>query len=525
MAQDNLPYISEYADEIISGYRTLVRAPVGSGKTTLALRELPSRGRTIFITSRVATARQSLREVTGEYVRYDGLDYQAASIGQETDATTLVIATQWNIKDKIGKDPLYLSNFDYIVIDEIHCLLSDSFADSSYCLHEEIRSLPVNKHVIGLSACAEYVKDLDILQGWQWLNLTGNVRSSKPETVSTVSSANDYWSILLKSGDERRAIVFVQTVKKAYALAQRLVSVGIQSIAITSNNKDEEDKPAEKQAYNHICQTSRLPDDAWVLVTTSKLREGVNIFDERVKVVISELTDYVSLVQCPGRVRVGSFDFVVLVSKVDHNLIKDFESNLSEAKKYDATLAEVERHLVSQNDESKYSLPDGSGPITHVDEHVMLILDSVPATIKSFMVRDKLNTYPRWIVNHLYVMQDEKRKNDFAVFRNNPEKYLCRVLDTDVQTYRKMIAWRILGHLVDQDILVTDDMRLDLIAQFAAYGIVGPGAGGKTSSGSATSFVPLFRRTGIKQVTRGRKKYLVSTLNVSGPQLQDDENH
>ena len=493
MAEDNLPYISEYSDDILSGYRTLVRSPVGSGKTRLALHDLPLIGRTLFITSRITTARQSMNEI----VHYDGSSYHVACLGYETDETRLVITTQWKARTVFEQNLFIFTHFDFIVIDEIHFLLSDSFADAPYYINELLRFIPDDCKVIGFSACAEYLRDNGYLTEWRWLDYTGLVRSSKPKTITKVRKPAEYDEILAKSTSDSRAIVFRQTVEDANELADALNARHIPSIAISSKPADGELPEDQKLAYQYICEYSVLPDNIHVLVATSRLREGVNICDSRVKVVINELTDYVSLVQCAGRVRVGEYDYIIVWDTADPNIDRRFEEKLAVAKKHERSLEAVADFLVLQNltfinDESVR----GHEP-PHLDQNIRHILKGIDPDLKKIMILDSFEAYPRWKVYMQSVIQNRIRQADHDLLKQDPDGYLESVLHIRVQDYKVMIAWRLLEHLVDQEINVTNDMRLRLIAQFAAFGIVGRGPGGKKSTQSKTSFKPLLNGVGI----------------------------
>lgn len=61
----------------------------------------------------------------------------------------------------------------------------------------------------------------------------------------------------------------------------------------------------EALTYAHLCAKERFPDGIDLIITTSKLREGINIHDESLKFMITELWDSVSLVQAQGRARLG----------------------------------------------------------------------------------------------------------------------------------------------------------------------------------------------------------------------------
>ena len=90
----------------------------------------------------------------------------------------------------------------------------------------------------------------------------------------------------------------------------------MRAVAITSQkdkrnkvyNANEEITEQERLSglvFQDLRGQEHLYSDIDIIIATTKLREGINIKDNAVKAVITDLRDSVSLIQCAGRVRQG----------------------------------------------------------------------------------------------------------------------------------------------------------------------------------------------------------------------------
>ena len=103
-------------------------------------------------------------------------------------------------------------------------------------------------------------------------------------------------------------------------MESKLRARGISAVAITSQpenriTQDNSGYQEEQRALLCLEYNTHWPDHVSVLITTSKLREGINLHDSTIKTVITELKDVVSLIQCSGRVRHGVEEFCVVTDK------------------------------------------------------------------------------------------------------------------------------------------------------------------------------------------------------------------
>lgn len=149
---------------------------------------------------------------------------------------------------------------------------------------------------------------------------------------------------LKQANEENKVLYFVETTDKAYQLEREYLDLGIRACAITSKpeNRINAYPDKDEQSLNRILAKSiaalecleeneRFPDEIDLIITTSKLREGINIKDKRNKLIITELRDSVSLIQCAGRNRYG-VDRFMIVDGLKQNVSKDYGEVYQRAK-------------------------------------------------------------------------------------------------------------------------------------------------------------------------------------------------
>lgn len=292
-------YIIDFKDDILKYKRIILNAPVGSGKSTFALEYLPKLGNTLIIVSRICIEDQFENIVVNYYTAHN-----------------ITICTQWYVANNYIDTRLY----DIIVVDESHFLISDTFATGAYHVGELLKRVSSKTTVILMSACAGRARTFiqeELGMYMQYINLDGKVHSVKPLRISTAKAKQAHQE-LDKADINFKIIYFCQAKKEVSRLTNIYQSKGIKCIGITSqsiltNNSGEASK--EKEVYDYLIKESKFPDDIDVIFCTSKLREGININDPRVKVLITELKDKVSLIQCAGRIRHGVENMIVIYDK------------------------------------------------------------------------------------------------------------------------------------------------------------------------------------------------------------------
>ena len=298
--------ITDYIESILlqNNNRILLQAGVSSGKSYMATESLPEKGNVLIITSR-----KIIKESIGN------------SAIRQTHAHQVTVLHIWDIQRDIHKY-IGTNKFAFIVIDEIHFLLSDTYADAAVYMVDFIKSIPTDVRVIMMSACADRVKGFlegDMGVKVDFVDLTKITRTVKPQKALTIT-ARQSWAHLERASKDNKILYFAATTADAYELESKLRARGISAVAITSQpenrkTQDELGFQEEQSALRCLEYNTHWPDHVFVLITTSKLREGINLHDSTIKTVITELKDVVSLIQCSGRVRHGVEEFCVVTDK------------------------------------------------------------------------------------------------------------------------------------------------------------------------------------------------------------------
>ena len=77
-----------------------------------------------------------------------------------------------------------------------------------------------------------------------------------------------------------------------------------------------------RQAKNYVAQSNRLPEAMKILITTSTLKEGVNIKDEKVRIAFCESHVLSDIQQFAGRVRAG-LEILYIISDAKQHVEMD----------------------------------------------------------------------------------------------------------------------------------------------------------------------------------------------------------
>ncbi len=231
---------------------------------------------------------------------------------------------------------------EFIVIDEIHGLSSDDFTTASPTALDFVLTARETTSIILMSAITERLKS-SAIDGYEQIDFSDTAIKVEPRQIEIVQRKTAQHE-LKQASAENKILYFVETTDKAYQLEREYLDLGIRACAITSkpDNRINAYPDTDEQTLNRILAKSiaalecleeneRFPDDIDLIITSSKLREGINIKDKRNKLLITELRDSVSLIQCAGRNRYGVEKFMI-VDGLKQNVSKDYGEIYQRAK-------------------------------------------------------------------------------------------------------------------------------------------------------------------------------------------------
>jgi len=296
---------------------------LGTGKTYWAVHKAPEEGRVLIITSRRAIYDQMRKEGTQKAVasdyafKYDGI----------AEATT-VAYLHHHIKDFINQ------KYKLVIVDEAHCLTADAaFAESVCTLYFFLRYIDADIHL--MTSTPFTLTDYDLFDDINFEGVGDRGRGVKPKEVWIVKQVDIKNHITRNCNSEYKGICLMKSAAEAYQWEKQLCRPDI--IAITSQSRgNREATRREQEVLDYLIYNEKLPDDISCILTTSKLREGINIYDDKVKFVSTERIDRINLIQMSGRVRSnGGVDLMMVAAdKYQEVHIKSEEEKYKEQQRY-----------------------------------------------------------------------------------------------------------------------------------------------------------------------------------------------
>ncbi len=331
--------IAEFENNIIC-----ILAGVGAGKNSFVENQLsgrtlengkskisPNCGAILYITSRRAKADEILREKFCN----DKIEWT-----KEDSITTILtnFQTELMLKDKKFRKNVIeiIEHFKYFVIDEAHSIATDStYTSSSFHVKSLIEYVAENypeKKVILLTGTPEPIESYLKLKKFTIIDKRSeciNVVAKKIKVVTQKQAMK-----LIKKLSNEKVVYMANSATrilkgKTSLLNEIAKNIDIERIAICmsttslSRLKDIINPEMRKQSidtYEYLINEGRLPENIEFLITTSRLKEGLNIFDIHVAFCESMLLS--DIVQFMGRFRKG-LDTLYVISDAKQNVISE----------------------------------------------------------------------------------------------------------------------------------------------------------------------------------------------------------
>ena len=334
-------YLSEVIDfkKEIAPYRIIqIYSGVGSGKNYW-VESLAKEGyRILLITSRKATADAQAKKLKG--TRWVDLD-EIAQQGFGVKAQKKVIVTNAGIEQFIKKK--YIPDdekthiwkyFDFIILDEAHSLVSDAtFSDSPFHVHKFLKFFQNNAKkckLVFMTGTPEpiahfFPEKLQNSAQYNYLNVYNQCKHVDPEEVYLYPSSNieKVLQYNLQKGD--RIIYFANSITKIESMVANLCNLGVDENCIGVAYADKNKRKFPKAILDRkdfiresLIKDEILPPEIQLFISTSQNKEGININNDDIKIMVSESCDRASLIQMAGRVRKGLEVLVILYDAPQH---------------------------------------------------------------------------------------------------------------------------------------------------------------------------------------------------------------
>lgn len=329
-------YISEVFDIDKSiqkyGKKIMLIAGVGSGKSTWVKEVLTKKGHVLFITSRRAKVDEDIESSTFSGFIKQRFEQQSLI----TNAKLSTILQNGHIDKEMTVDD-FLQRFQYVVVDEVHSIAADSsFARSSFDVFTFInyaaeRGVPV----ILMTGTPEGVEFYYKKKGWHIIDYRQECKYVHPEKLNYIAKRGLIATIKKEWAAGRKVIYFINHTDTIFEVMENIKKVSADSlpkiaVLLTEQRRKDMDEKLEKKfgeydrsmsqkTYESIVKEQQLPENCQMLISTSRLKEGIDIKNENVSLICDNHI-LSNLIQYFGRVRTGGGCVHIIEDSRDHPL-------------------------------------------------------------------------------------------------------------------------------------------------------------------------------------------------------------
>lgn len=313
---------------------------VGSGKNHW-VETLANAGYSILlITSRKATADAQAKKLSGSrWINLSDLSKNNFEIEKQNTVVVTNAGIEQFLKTKYNKDDESTHiwrYFDFIILDEAHSLVADAtFSDSPFHVMRFLQYV-LKKHVeckivfmTGTPAPIDQLFSEKLLDSpdFNSLDLYQTCKCVTPKEVLLIPTHSIVYDIVAELERGSRIIYFANSISRIETLVKELCVQGIEEQNIGIAYSGNEQRSFSKTIFENkstirtsLLERESIPKEFKILLTTTQNKEGINIIDDDIKVVITESCDHSSIIQMAGRVRKGIDFLVILYDANQHHL-------------------------------------------------------------------------------------------------------------------------------------------------------------------------------------------------------------
>lgn len=300
----------------------------GSGKSSWVTNELIKKGKVLYITSRIAKV---LEDEKNSVFKNDIDAMYPVVTNSKLFSYINKITNFCDIGENQKSINKFIDRFDYIVIDEVHSLATDStYQYAAFMVQKfiEYAGFKKGKPIIAMSATIEpienYIKCCKYNdRKWEIRDFTDKCHFVLPKNVWIYEKKKREALIDSCANKGAKFVYFSNTVKEIKdEIYPECLKAGIpkENIAVflSDEKKNEfekkypDSKEFNKKYWDFFCKQSLLFDDVKILLTTSKLKEGININNKDIGAVLCESHYVPDIIQYMGRLRKKPFVFYII---------------------------------------------------------------------------------------------------------------------------------------------------------------------------------------------------------------------
>ena len=293
----------------------LILAPVGSGKTYYILEDLMKRhtGKKLLLVS-TTSLKESLDEEEKTVTSKD-LRRRGRKLGDEE----LHVMTYAELGTLVNFSPKFLDTYGLVVCDEIHSLFeyymmqkNEKLSFVIYFLFTPSAKRSVYYFTATLDKVDTFVKakNINILENVDTLNFLADERILRYLNIHemTFSGLDELDSLIFNLKNLREAgkkgVIFNELISDMKETEEILKRKGYRAISIWSVNNTKHPMTKEQLSVRaHLFKTGVIPDGYDFLIINGSMREGWNLVDEAVEIVILNTYDKTNVIQARGRIR------------------------------------------------------------------------------------------------------------------------------------------------------------------------------------------------------------------------------
>ena len=352
----------------------LITANCGRGKTTFAL-SLSSTGllsrinkvlernslfinqykpieanEVLFLTSRKIIASQQLKgqnvlKAIPQDFQYNTFEVDEAERQGKIRLTTAHQFGEWVRQGIIEKQP------KVIILDEMHSIFAETIFAESLLYTIDFLIKNYDKIIkIGLTATPEFL--IDYVQSISDrirfkiidLELGSRYKCKKVEAIKNSEVRTILNQYKRRICNNYKVIVYTMSARQCYKLSQEydnadFIISDYNEAVNTGDGKKLVEIMQQNGTKDYIIQNERLPDNINILFINSACREGLNLKDDSIKMVICEAVDMITIEQILGRIRNDIMEFNVICNYHNYDRLK---KNIEELKQFQMELADSE---------------------------------------------------------------------------------------------------------------------------------------------------------------------------------------
>lgn len=391
---------------------TAIYAGVGSGKSTLINKIITEgiKGQTevkkvLLLTSRKAKVDETipeLEDVVSGFIglkgniklsKYDWWEYNYGLGGLakrylhyevDKDKKILnrsVVCTYAKIEPVLRKiykndlDLLYDYNsiiwewFDLIVVDEVHSLLMDAgYQSAPFHIYNMIKAFndrctDPDKHLILMTGTPQPVDKIlhDICSDINVIDLFDKCVNITPKEVRFIAKEDVQRDIADKIKDNKKVIYFYNgsfvTSKdfcKGIEIDESVVATTFTNTDVRDWYKENDESGFARMVYTEdvLAKLRKLPDMIQLLLTTSRLKEGINIVDD-IDYVYVDTHLPADVIQMSGRVRSGNHVLYIVVDAYQFDNEEDVINEKIEIENNKIEVYDFNKHIKDIEDTSE----------------------------------------------------------------------------------------------------------------------------------------------------------------------------